>query len=423
MSVTPPSRPASADGTSSADAATLPPGLERTDPDYRRVLGATLAAGLAAFNTLYCTQAMLPRLTTAFEITPTISALTVSATTGALALCVVPASILSERFGRGRIMTISLIASILIGLLLPFSPTATWLIIGRGLQGAMIAGVPAVAMALLSEELAPAALAKAIGVYIAGTSLGGLSGRLIPAGVLELSTWRWALGANLLFAGICAIIAIIVLPPQRRFQPKRLRFRGELQAMAGHWKNPRLAGLFLIAGLAMGVFVSLYNYVGFVLINDFGLSEALVGVVFLLYLAGTWSSARAGVWSSKYGSGITLVCGAGTSLIALLVCLAPQLGVLLAAILVFTAAFFVVHSTASAWVGHTAVENRAEASSTYVACYYLGSSVFGWLSGLLFDATSWTGLILGLAAVSTLTLGIGGVLFVASRRSEPSALP
>ncbi|WP_156809778.1 MFS transporter [Corynebacterium ciconiae] len=417
MSATPRTRPADATPAAApSTAAALPPGLERNDPDYRRALTATLAAGLAAFNTLYCTQAMLPRLTTAFDITPTISALTVSAATGALALCVVPASILSERFGRGRIMTVSLIASILIGLLLPFSPSATWLILGRGIQGAMIAGVPAVAMTLLSEELAPAALAKAMGVYIAGTSLGGLSGRLIPAGVLELSTWRWALGANLLFAGICAAIAIIALPTQRRFQPKQLRLGNELEAMAAHWKNPRLAGLFLIAGLAMGVFVSLYNYVGFVLIHDFGLSEALVGVVFILYLAGTWSSARAGVWSSKYGPGITLVFGAGASLLALVVCLAPQLGVLIAAMLVFTAAFFIVHSTASAWVGRTATDNRAEASSMYVACYYLGSSVFGWLSGLLFDATHWTGLILGLAAVSTITLGIGLALLSASRR-------
>lgn len=394
----------------------IPPGLDSTDQGYRRIVIGTLTAGLAAFNTLYSTQAMLPRLSSSLEITPTVSALTVSATTGALALCVVPASILSERFGRRRVMIISLLATMLLSVLLPFAPSAAWLIIGRGLQGVLIAGVPAVVMTLLSEELSPKALPKAMGMYIAGTTLGGLSGRLIPAGVLEFASWHWALAANIVFASTCAVITLLVLPRQRRFQPKALGFRREAEAMINHWKNPRLAGLFIIAGLAMGGFVSLYNYVGFVLIHDYGLSEALVGAVFVLYLAGTWSSARAGVWTGRFGPGITLLLGSIAMTASLAVSLVPNLVVLIAALLVFTASFFVVHSTASSWVGHTATEHRAEASSMYVACYYLGSSVFGWLSGYVFDGFDWPGLIGWLGLLSVITTVIGLALFIAYRR-------
>ena len=77
-----------------------------------------LAFGLAIFNTLYATQALLPTLTTELDITPSTAALTVSAATGALALCVVPASILSEKYGRGRVLVISALAATGIGLLL-----------------------------------------------------------------------------------------------------------------------------------------------------------------------------------------------------------------------------------------------------------------------------------------------------------------
>lgn len=82
-----------------------------------------LAVGLAVFNALYATQAMLPMLTADLEVSPTAAALTVSAATGALAVCIVPASILSERYGRGRVLIISALAATAVGLLLPLALT------------------------------------------------------------------------------------------------------------------------------------------------------------------------------------------------------------------------------------------------------------------------------------------------------------
>ena len=142
-------------------------GIERGTRNYKRAVFAMLAAGLAAFNGLYCTQALLPTMTEELGITPTESALTVSATTGMLALCIVPASILSEKFGRGRVLTISLTLAIIVGLILPLVPNITALILLRGLQGALLAGTPAVAMTWLSEEIHPKDIGHAMGIYIA----------------------------------------------------------------------------------------------------------------------------------------------------------------------------------------------------------------------------------------------------------------
>lgn len=155
-------------------------GLQRGERNYRLATVAVLAAGLAVFNGLYVTQAMLPALVDAFDTTPTVAALTVSVATGMLAICVVPASILSERFGRNRVLIISAIAASLIGLTLPLAQTIHQLIALRLLHGAFIAGTPAVAMAWLAEELDHRFLARAMGVYVAGNSVGGLTGRLLP---------------------------------------------------------------------------------------------------------------------------------------------------------------------------------------------------------------------------------------------------
>ena len=112
-----------------------------------------LLVGLAIFSALYATQALLPTLTREMDIEPSTAALTVSAATGALAICVVPASILSEKFGRGRVLIISALAATGLGLTLPLAQTIGQLVALRAIQGALLAGTPAVAMAWLSEEL------------------------------------------------------------------------------------------------------------------------------------------------------------------------------------------------------------------------------------------------------------------------------
>lgn len=391
-------------------------GLRRGDRDYRRAVLALLAAGLATFNALYATQALLPILVEDLGITPTESALTVSATTGMLAVCIVPMSILSERFGRGRLLILSALAATALGLLVPFAPNAAALIALRGLQGIAIAGVPAVAMTWLSEEVHPLDLGRAMGVYIAGTTMGGLTGRLIPAGLLEFTNWRTALLLTSSVALLTAIVMTVLLPRQKNFTPKQIGPRTEIAAMLGHLRNPQLLGLFIIAFVGMGVFVSLYNYLGFRMINHFGLSPALVGVVFLMYLSGTWSSTRAGAMTDKYGRGTVLAGGAILMLVGLLGTASGWLPLALVGLFLFTAAFFAMHSTASSWIGLSATGHRAEASSMYLFSYYAGSSLVGAATGTVFMSLSWAGFILVLAAMLSVVVFVA----LALRRRQPA---
>ena len=134
---------------------------------------------MATFISMYSAQAVLPQLAREFDVSPATSALAVSATTGVLAFAIVPASILSERFGRIRVMAASALVSALIGLLIPLAHDLGVVLAGRALQGLTLAGVPAVAMAYLAEEVDGRDLGAAMGRYIAGTTIGGLSGRLV----------------------------------------------------------------------------------------------------------------------------------------------------------------------------------------------------------------------------------------------------
>ena len=367
----------------------LPDGYTPQSPMYRKVILAMVGAGLASFNALYCTQALLPVLSEDLHVTPATASLTVSATTGMLALSIIPASVISERFGRKRVIMLSALSATLLGLLLPLSTSVGMLIILRGLQG----------------------------IAVAGTSVGGLTGRVIPAGVLEFASWRWALAATVAVAIIFAFITSWALPDQQRFQPKRLTFRSEFSAIAQHVKDLRLSALFTLAFLLMGAFVSLYDYVGYRLTEHFGLSEGVAGAIFFLYLSGTWSATQAGAMVQKFGRARVLVGSIIGMMIGMAVMFSPELISSTLGILLFTACFFAAHSVASGWVGVVATANRAEASSMYLFSYYMGSSIVGWLSGRVLHSWEWDGLVVWLLA----GLAMAAVIALFIARTTPSA--
>ena len=282
-----------ADTADTANTADIRP-LTPEDKGYKMALIASLCSGLASYNALYATQAVLPALSEDFGISPSLAALTVSATTGGLAFMVIPLSVVSERFGRRRVIQGSVLVATLLSIALVALPSIQSIIALRLLQGFAVAGVPAVTMAFLSEEIDRSYLPRIMGFYIAGNSLGGLIGRLIPGIALEFTDWRIATLLSALFAFSMALVTTWVLPQQRFFTPKKITLSHEVEAFANHLRDPILLKLFLLPFLLMGSFVSMYNYMTFRLINTFGLPESLAALVFVIYLSGTWTSTRTG---------------------------------------------------------------------------------------------------------------------------------
>ncbi len=113
--------------------------LRHGDPGMRRVSVGLFAAGLATFALLYTPQPLLPLLARGFGASPAAASLAMSAGTGALALAIIPVSSLSEVCGRRRVMTVSVLAAAVLGLLAPLAGSLPVLIALRALQGAALA--------------------------------------------------------------------------------------------------------------------------------------------------------------------------------------------------------------------------------------------------------------------------------------------
>ncbi|MET9928722.1 MULTISPECIES: MFS transporter [unclassified Streptomyces] len=398
---------------------------ERLEPGragYRRMSFALFAAGVAAFALLYSTQALLPAISASYGVSAGQASWTVSAATGALALCVLPLSALSERFGRRQMMTASLTVAVLVGMLVPFAPSIGWLIALRAIQGAALAGLPASAMAYLAEEVRPKALIAAIGLFVAGNSIGGMSGRILTGWVAQAWGWRAALAAVGLLAVACAVAFHFLIPKARNFTPGTLNPKALAKTVATHLSNPLLVRLYAIGALFMTVFGAVYTVIGYRLVEEpFSLPQGIVGSIFLVYLVGTVSSAAAGRLVARLGRRGALYLAVSTTAAGLLLSLADQLASVLLGLVLITAGFFAGHAVASSSVSRTATTGRAQASALYQSAYYLGSSAGGTLGAVAFHAGGWAATVaLGLLAV----LGVVSITLYGTRvaRAERRAL-
>jgi YNFM family putative membrane transporter len=382
---------------------------------YRRMSLALFAAGLAAFALLYSTQALLPSISADLHASADVASWTVSGATLGLALAVLPLSALSERFGRRRMMTVSLVVAVALAAVMPFAPSLGWLIALRVAQGAAVAGIPASAMAFLSEEVRSTALAGAVGLFIAGNSIGGMSGRILTGWVTEAGGWRAGMAAAAVSAALCAVAFRLLVPQSRHFSPAPLHPRTLAKAVRGHLANPLLVRLFLLGLLFMTVFGAVYTVIGYRLVSDeFGLSQGMAGSIFVIYLVGTFSSAAAGKLVGRLGRRSMLYVAIGTAAAGLLLTLADSLTAVAGGLVLITAGFFAGHSVASGAVSRTATTGRAQAAALYQMSYYLGSSIGGAVGALAYRAAGWEATA---AFALTALVAAAGVTLYATRRA------
>jgi YNFM family putative membrane transporter len=379
-------------------------GHPRGSAQYRRLLAALFCAGVATFAQLYSPQAVLPQISASLRIGAADAALMVSAATVGLALGVIPWSMVADRIGRVRAISISVTVATALGLLVPFLPGYELLLIGRALEGFALAGVPAIAVAYLTEEVEAKHAARAAGTYVGGTTIGGLLGRLVAGPIAEILDWRAGVFTVAVLCGIAAVGFVKLAPPPQGFAPtKGHTVRGVLGRLGANLRSPRQLMIYAQAFLLMGGFVAMYNFLGFRLTAaPFHLPQTVVSLVFLAYLAGTWSSARAGAEATRFGRKPVLLISIAIMIIGVAVTMSSNAVLVLVGLVIATAGFFGAHAIASGWAGSEASEGKAQASSLYNLFYYGGSSVFGWFGGIAFDGYGWSGVAVTIMILAAL---------------------
>ena len=381
--------------------------IEKDTPMFMRTVLALFSGGFATFALLYCVQPMMPVLSREFSINAAQSSLILSVSTAMLALGLLITGPISDRLGRKPVMVLSLFSAAIFTLASGMVPSWEGVLITRALVGLSLSGLAAVAMTYLSEEIHPNHIGLAMGLYIGGNAIGGMSGRVITGVLIDYVSWHAAI---MVVGGLALIAAAVfwkILPESRNFRARSLHPRSLLEGFVVQFRDAGLPLLFIEAFLLMGSFVTLFNYIGYRLLAEpYHLSQAVVGLFSVVYLSGIYSSAKIGSLADKLGRRQVLWAVIVMMLIGVSLTMFTPLPVVIVGVLLFTFGFFGAHSVASSWIGRRAITAKGQASSLYLFSYYVGSSVAGTGGGVFWHYAGWNGIGLFIGALLLVALAV-----------------
>lgn len=398
------------------------PYLEKGSATYRWTTLAFFATGLATFASLYCVQPLFPNFSRSFGVSPAGASLSLSVSTFFLAITLPVAGALSDALGRKNVMTTAIFGTSLCCLFTALSPGFGALLVLRAIQGILLAGLPAVAMAYLSEEVAGPSLGYAMGLLISGNAIGGLSGRIIVSMVTDATTWSYGIGAIAVVSLAASLFFWRKLPASRHFRASPLALRSLLASVLQQFQDPALRWLYLVGATIMGGYVTMYNYLTYRLLGaPYHLSQSVVGWIFLVYLVGSFSSSWMGRLADRVGRRSILWWNILIMAAGAVITLAGPLVAVIGGLAVFTFGFFGSHSTASSWIGRRALSGKGQASALYLLFYYGGSSISGTMGGFLWSGARWPGIVMLIVGLLALAMVAAVALWRIPPRSSAPA--
>lgn len=367
------------------------------DERWQGVAAGALLIGVAVMVAIYAPQPLLAEIAAEFGRTAFEANLVVSMTTLGIACGVFPAAWIADRVGRGPVLMASLACGAALTVVTAATPQWWVLVVARFLAGLLMSGVLVSAVVWTGSAVPRLRRARVAAAYVSGTTIGGMSGR-IAAGI-GADLWGWRAGILLVdvlvvMGGLCGVLAVATLARRRRATVPAST--GAIPVVVSWTVRVRL---YVIAFGAMAAFIGVYNAIAFRMIEPpFSLGVGLTSLLFLGYIAGTFTSVRTGALLDRFGVRMTILLGVGLQTAGIAATLIESLIAIIPGLLLMAAGFFVLHAAASATV--PAVSPRPTVGSAwYTLWYYAGSSAGSLLLGAAWDAGRWP-------AVGALAIGI-----------------
>ncbi|MDR3717764.1 MAG: MFS transporter [Bryobacteraceae bacterium] len=396
----------------------------RSSPSPLAAAAVTLC-GVCAFLQLYCTQPLLPLLTSLFHASKTAAGMTVSAATLGVALSAPFFGALTERMARKRVIVASLLGIAIPTLLAATATSLAQLIFWRFLQGIMVPGIVAVVVTYIGEEWPPDRVALIMSFYVSGTALGGFIGR-VGAGILtDWFNWRiafLALGLASL-AGAAAVAAwlprgrglrvpqVSILRPGIPTTPSvpqtdnHPSFLYQVQALL---RSRRLVATFAVGFNVLFSLVGVFTWITFHLsAAPFRLSTTALSSLFFVYLIGLVVTPAAGFLITRVGLRAGIAGAIACSMAGVLLTLSPSLAVVILGLTLVSSGVFIAQTAAQSHLRVAAPPGaRVTAAGLYMTCYYIGGTAAGVLPGVFWAFGKWPACAAFIVAMQAVALAI-----------------
>lgn len=391
--------------------------IQKGSRRYKQAIVALFLGSVIAFGAEYCVQPIIPVIAATFALQPTEASLAVSCGTGGMAVAMLLLALFARKMARKMTMVLALVGAALLMLGIAATENFGLILLFRFFQGVLLAGFPVMAIAYVNEEFEPKIVGAVIGIYVAGTSLGGLAGRIILSTLTDFFSWQTSLAVMGLVYAVVGMLFWLFLPtPQQKIAKSvPADVLKDVKHLLG---NKQLLLVYAIAFAIMGAFVCMYNFISYVLLAaPYNLSQTVIGFIFTIYLVGTVASAVMGRLCDRLGNGKVLTMAILCMLTGNLLTLFALLALKILGLAVFTYGFFGAHTAACGWAGRLGKGNKAQISALYMLFYYIGASLLGTVGGKFLSEYGWNGVV----AFLTATTGAAFVLSLILSKQAVSA--
>lgn len=377
----------------------------------KQLIWALCIASVIIYLNLYVMQGMLPSIAEHFKVTGAKAALVLSITSFSLAFSLLLFALISDRVGRRGPIIITLWLLAASNLLLIFAQDFHGLTAVRLLQGLLLAGVPAIAMAYMKEQLDPIFMLKAAAIYITANSFGGIIGRVIGGLLSQYLQWQQGMVvlSTLTFFGVALVHYLLPKPCCESQKPKdhlaspvsqRRKLQQDLAGFAAHLADKPMRLAFLVGGLAFFIMVNQFSFIQLHLMaQPYNFSPFEATLIFLCYSSGTLASYLSARWIAKFGSLPLFKVALALMLLGSCLTLLDTLSSIIVGFLITASGFFLTHSCCNAFVALRAQSHRAKATALYLCCYYLGAALGGPYMMAFWQQGHWNGVVLGSALI------------------------
>jgi len=356
---------------------------------------------------LFATQAILPSLTRAYQVTPAAMGFAVNSSTIGMAVAGLVVSLFSQRIDRRVGILISLALLSIPTALLAIAPDLTTFTVLRIAQGLCMASAFTLTLAYLGEECSATDAAGAFAAYITGNVASNLIGRLISAAVADHVglAWNFYFFAALNLAG--AVLVYYTVAQTTPMMQMGSAARSPFTAWITHLRNARLRAAFGIGFCILFAFIGTFTYVNFVLVRPpLSLGPMELGFVYFVFLPSVVTTLLAGRAVHRWGTRPTLWSSLALAGLGMPLLLLPKLAAVLLGMVLIGVGTFFAQATATGFVSRAATADRGSASGIYLACYFAGGLVGTAILGQIFDRIGWPACVAGIA----LSLGVAAVL-------------
>jgi len=354
----------------------------------------------AAFTNIYITQPVLPVLQLEFNTDTVMVSYTVAAVILGVAIATLPFGTLVDHIPVKPIILGGGTAVALAGIVCATTDNLWILITARFVQGLFIPALTTCLAAYLARALPPENLNVVMGSYVSATVVGGLGGRLLGGWIHPPLDWRYAfVSASILI--MAATLMAIKLLPEETSRNKTAHKHTNYLSLLCRWD---LLRIYFLASGSFFIFSAIFNFLPFRLQSPpFGLSTAMVTLLYLVYVMGIFIGPVAGRLSHRFGSGRVLITGLVILAISITITLLPALIAIVVGLVGICAGFFTVHAAAVGLLNRRLNGGQGRANALYVLCYYIGGWIGITLAGLAYEQYGWSG-VMGLCFVMLLPL-------------------